>query len=66
MGNQWFSKDTTGFVDAEQICKDRGYSGIINEYGGNSGTNCKYSNTKDGKNPSFNTFGQTVSWKCEN
>ena len=63
MGNQWYSKDTTGKVNAVEICKSQGYSGVIIEYGGNSGYNCKYANNKGGG--SLTDFGSTVSWKCE-
>ena len=64
-GNQWFSKDTGDYVDAVQVCKDQGYSGVINEYGGNGGTDCKYTNDKQGKHPTLHKFGYSVSWKCE-
>jgi len=63
VGNQWYSKDTNGFVNAVEICKSQGYSGVIREYGGTRGINCKYSNDKKGG--SLTEFGHTVSWKCE-
>ena len=71
MGNQWFSKDAkpvgtyNGLVDAVQVCKDQEYSGVINNYGGTSGILCNYANDKTGKNPSLNSIGYYVSWKCE-
>ena len=39
-GNRWFSKITSGTVNAQQICIDHGYEGRITEYGGNGGVQC--------------------------
>jgi len=63
VGESWFSKKTSTYVNAVQICKDQGYSGVIHEYGGSSGVVCKYTNDKNGG--SLTNFGQTVSWKCD-
>ena len=62
-GKGWYSKITFSRVDAIQVCLDQGYSGTINEYGGNSGKQCKYSNSQDGGDLHY--FGYRVSWKCE-
>ena len=64
VGKQWYSmkSNVQRRVDAIQVCKDQGYSGVINEYGGNSGYNCKYANNKQGD---LSNFGFHVVWKCE-
>ena len=74
VGDKWFSKVTkTGYVNAHQICVDKGYDGVGSEYGGNHGVQCKYPGKRFGKPnfggkfpniTDFTKFGQSVSWKC--
>jgi len=64
-GEGWYSHLTIDeCVDAIQICLDQGYDGKIEEYGGNDGTQCEYSNNHAGKRPDLHCFGSTVSWNC--
>ena len=60
----WYSKTTTGSVNAISICTSQGYTGTITEYGGNGGFLCKQATNGDGG--SLNNFGDTVSWRCTN
>ena len=68
VGDGWFSKITSGNVNAKQICIDQGYNGNILEYGGTENIQCKYPGDKYGSpnkgGGSFESFGFTVSWKC--
>ena len=68
VGKHWFSKITSGHVDAQHICKDQGYDGISNEHGGNHGIQCRYPGNKYGspnhQGGSKTKLGQWVSWKC--
>jgi len=63
VGESWFSKETSVDVNAIQICKDQGYSGLIHTYGSTGGVVCRYSDDKGGGD--FTSFGDTVSWQCD-
>ena len=68
VGEGWFSKITSGKVDAQKICKDLGYINIAEEYGENGGRLCHYPGRKYGSpilnGGSINKLGDTVSWRC--
>jgi hypothetical protein len=63
VGSGWFSKISHGRVDAREICVNEGYSGTVDEYGGNWGVLCKYGNDLSGGSP--DSLGSWVSWKCK-
>lgn len=70
VGDHWYSKDSVNHrVNADAICKEQGYRGVTEEFGGNWGHICRYPGSQQG-NPNkaggdVTELGYTVTWRCE-
>ena len=64
-GDRWYSKITSGYVNAKQICIDQGYNGEITKYGGNRGKQCTLLFGDYWDDGDLTNLGMQVSWRCE-